>query len=316
MRRHLFVWLFLALLSAACSSSRDTFPAPPVRLDKAEADKVIREIKKERAETEEWLRSGLTSYLAAVDRVDFNGRKAVNIGSAADNDLRIPDPGIKPHHLRVTLDGDRFSVEAIDSDASFKIGEEVKREARLDPSYIQVDRFTLRLSHQNFPAVTLFDPRSPHYRKYKGLKYRPVDLSYRYELPLRRYPEQEKTAIDSTRGNRRAAERVGWVEFLAGKTPCRLEVIRLLEPGATEDELTIFFRDASSGSETYKVGRYVDLKKQKDGAYILDFNLAYNPACAFSSFYNCPIPPRSNILPVAIRAGELDSHYSTEGSLR
>jgi hypothetical protein len=53
----------------------------------------------------------------------------------------------------------------------------------------------------------------------------------------------------------------------------------------------------------------VDPKLQPDGHYLLDFNLAYNPACAFSDHYNCPLPTKANTLKVAIRAGEKDSHY-------
>ena len=45
------------------------------------------------------------------------------------------------------------------------------------------------------------------------------------------------------------------------------------------------------------------------GHYLLDFNTAYNPACAFSEHYNCPIPPKANDLKVAMRAGEMDAHY-------
>jgi uncharacterized protein (DUF1684 family) len=113
----------------------------------------------------------------------------------------------------------------------------------------------------------------------------------------------------STRGNERKAERVGWIEFMAGETPCRLEATRLLEPGSTEGTVDIFFRDGTTGKESYPVGRYVDLKKLDNGNYLLDFNMAYNPACAFSEYYNCPIPPKANTLKVAIRAGEMDSHY-------
>jgi uncharacterized protein (DUF1684 family) len=72
---------------------------------------------------------------------------------------------------------------------------------------------------------------------------------------------------------------------------------------------TFFFRDATSGKESYPLGRYVDLKRLENGRYILDFNLAYNPACAFSDFYNCPIPPKANTLKAAIRDGEMDSRY-------
>ena len=59
----------------------------------------------------------------------------------------------------------------------------------------------------------------------------------------------------------------------------------------------------------HALGRYVDPVRLPDGRYLLDFNAAYNPACAFSTHYNCPIPPKSNTLAVAIRAGEMDSDY-------
>jgi uncharacterized protein (DUF1684 family) len=83
----------------------------------------------------------------------------------------------------------------------------------------------------------------------------------------------------------------------------------LLEPGVGENDIQVLFRDVTSGSKTYPLGRYVDVQKLPDGNYVLDFNAAYNPACAFSDHYNCPIPPKANSLKVAIRAGEMDSHY-------
>ena len=114
------------------------------------------------------------------------------------------------------MDGDRFRVEAIDAKAGFKVKDEVKRNATLDPSNIQIGRFQLRLSHQRYPAIIVFDPQSPRMKEYKGMEYFPVDLSYRYELPLTRIPKPEKIIIVSTRGNRRSAERVGWFDFLVG----------------------------------------------------------------------------------------------------
>jgi uncharacterized protein len=308
MKRFCFLLCLVSVLSG-CTSWRTDAPARPVRLDKAAAEKISKEIEKDRADTKEWLRSNPTSYLAAVDRMDFGEKKTLTVGRAVDNDLQLSAAEIAPHHLRVTVDGDRFRVECIDAGAQFKIKEATKREATLDPAYIQVGRFTLRLSHQRFPAITVFDPQSPHFQQYKGMDYFPVDFSYRYELPLKRYPKPEKIIISSTRGNHRTAERVGWVDFLVGSTPCRLEATRLLEPGSAENDVEIFFQDATSGKETYPLGRYADLKRLGDGNYLLDFNMAYNPACAFSDYYNCPIPPKSNSLKVAIRAGQMDSHY-------
>lgn len=281
----------------------------PVKLDKAAAEAVIKEIEKDRAETREWLRSDPTSYLAATDRVDFDQKTALTIGSAADNDVRLSADDIEPHHLKVTVNGDRFRVESVDVKAEFKIKDQVKREATVDPSYIQVGRFHLRLSHQHHPAIAVFDPQSPRMKEYKGLEYFPIDLSYRYELPLKQNPKRENIVILSTKGTRRSAEIVGWFEFLVGQTPCRLEATRLLEPGTPENEWSILFRDATSGKETYSLGRYIDVKKLPNGNYLLDFNMAYNAACAFSNYYNCPVPPKSNMLTVAIRAGEMDSHY-------
>jgi len=309
MNRHLYGLISLVLVLAGCTLSRSGVPARPVKLDSSAAEKVIKEIEKERTDNSEWLRTGPTSYLAAVDRVDFGEKKMLTVGSAPDNDLRLQAADIEPHHLRISVDGDRFRIECVDAKAQFKIKDEVKREAAVEPSYVQAGRFTLRLSHQRFPALIVFDPQSPRMKQYKGLTYFPIELSYRYELPLKRYPNPEKTIIMSTRGNRRSAQRVGWVDFLVGGTPCRLEATRLLEPGSGEEDVSIFFRDATSGNESYPMGRYVDLKKLENGNYLLDFNLAYNPACAFSEFYNCPIPPKSNELKVEIRAGEKNSHY-------
>jgi uncharacterized protein len=307
MKRVCFLLCLVSVVSG-CTFFRPGRPARSVKLDKAAAEKISKEIEKDRADTKEWLRSSPTSYLAAVDRIDFGGKKTLTVGRAPDNDLRLSATDIEPHHLRVTVDGDRFRVECIDAAAQFKIKEQVKREANLDPAYIQVGHFTLRLSHQRSPAIIVFDPQSPHFQQYKGLDYFPVDFSYRYELPLNRYPKPEKIIIGSTRGNQRNAERVGWVDFFVGNTPFRLEATRLLEPGAGED-VEIFFQDATSGKETYPLGRYVDLKKLGNGNYLLDFNMAYSPACAFSDYYNCPIPPKSNIMKVAIRAGQMESHY-------
>ena len=284
-------------------------PARPARLTPASAQAAIKDIQKDRADTEKWLRDDPTSYLATIDRLDFEGRKTLTVGRAADNDVRIDDATVASHHLRVTVQGDVFHVEGVDPDARFTVKDQSQRDATMGPSYIHVGRFQLRLSHQGYPGIIVFDPKSPRFKEYKGLKYFPIDLAYRYEVPLSPNPRPETVVIMSTRGNQRNARRVGWVEFMVGDTPCRLEVNRLLEPGVGENDLSIFYRDTTTGKDTYSVGRYIDLKKLPNGNYLLDFNFAYNPACSVSEHYNCPIPPKGNALRVAIRAGEMDSHY-------
>ena len=97
--------------------------------------------------------------------------------------------------------------------------------------------------------------------------------------------------------------------FTVGKTECRLVATRLLEPGVGENDYSIFFHDQTCGKESYPMGRYVEAEKLEGGRFLIDFNRAYNPACAFSDHYNCPIPPKENHLNVRIPAGEMDAHY-------
>jgi uncharacterized protein (DUF1684 family) len=70
-------------------------------------------------------------------------------------------------------------------------------------------------------------------------------------------------------------------------------------------ELFLPFRDATSGRETYGAGRYLEVDPpDADGRVVVDFNLAYNPYCAYNPDWSCPIPPGENWLDVPIRAGE------------
>ena len=69
-------------------------------------------------------------------------------------------------------------------------------------------------------------------------------------------------------------------------------------------KLFVPFRDATSGKESYGAARYLDLEDEPSGEYVLDFNLAYNPYCAYSDDYVCPFPPKENWLTAPVRAGE------------
>ena len=282
----------------------------PARAD-AVADSITAAIVADRQETETWLRSQPTSYLAAVSRMDFDGRSTLTVGRARGADLRLDDSTVAARHVSVTVVGDSFRVEALEPDARFTVRGDSLHAATLAPTTIGVGRFALRLSHQRFPALIVFDPQSPRFAEFKGLRWYPVNPSYRMVVPLKPNPRADTVVIVSTRGSQRKAVVAGWFEFRLGKKNCRLEATRLLEPGVGENDFSLFFRDATTGKETYEVGRYLEPVRQPDGRYLLDFNNAYNPACAFSDHYNCPIPPRGNTLPVAVRAGEMDSHYTT-----
>ncbi len=304
------VALALALLTPAHAALAAPRGTPPVHASAA-ADSLRAVYAKDRAATAENLRTGATSYLAAVARTDFGDKRTLVLGRAADCDLRVDDPELAGHHLSVTVDGDSFRVQALDDTAHFgtRAGD-IVRESISGPGFVRVGRFTVRLSHQRFPALIVFDPKSPHFARYHGLEWYPVDLGYRFVAPLTPNPNADTTIIQSTRGNARRAVLAGWFDLLVKGKPVRLEAHRLIEPGVDENSVSVFFRDTTTGKQTYGVGRYVDPERLPDGAWLLDFNNCYNPACATSPYYNCPIPSRANTLKLAILAGEKDSHYA------
>lgn len=102
-------------------------------------------------------------------------------------------------------------------------------------------------------------------------------------------------------------KRYGYVDFEFEGASCRLEVYQNLELKQSKkyhDYLFIPFRDATSTKATYGGGRYLDVRIPSDENLLLDFNLAYNPYCAYSYRYSCPIPPEVNTLKININAGE------------
>ena len=146
----------------------------------------------------------------------------------------------------------------------------------------------------------------PHERRhhYPGLSYFAPDQRYRMEgLQLEPDPDPlNTTEIVTSDGKTREAWRVGTLEFAVPGGSAQLAAYAF-QPGLVS-ELFIPFRDATSGSETYGAGRYIDLEPEDDGTYSLDFNIAYNPWCAYAPQYSCPLPPRENWLTFPIEAGE------------
>ena len=168
------------------------------------------------------------------------------------------------------------------------------------PRSVDAGRYALRLSHQGYPAVVVQDREATRVKA--ELRWWPVDPALRVRGRIE--PDAAQFAMRSTASPARAAERAGWLTFSVGGEKVRLALTRLLEPGVPDDHLDVFFRDGTTGQGSYEVGRYVPVERAGDEV-IVDFNLAYNPACSLSPYYNCPIPPPENHTAVPIRAGEM-----------
>lgn len=138
---------------------------------------------------------------------------------------------------------------------------------------------------------------------FSGLAYYPLDWKYRFEGPVNRYENPPRIIIIATDGEKRDAVRYGYIRFSLDGSEIRLQVYKLQESGM-ENILFIPFTDVNAGKETYPAGRYIDLEEKPDGRYVIDFNKAYNPFCAYGGDYSCPVTPKENHLKVAIPAGE------------
>lgn len=142
-------------------------------------------------------------------------------------------------------------------------------------------------------------------KHFSGLKYFPVDLSFRFEGPINRYDSLIPDTIMGTKGDLRPAVRYGYFTFKYRGEGHQLVLFKILRDDPDfEKYLFLGFTDETTGDKTYDTGRYIDVLENSDNHYIIDFNMAYNPYCAYNPRYSCAIPSEENHLPFAIRAGE------------
>lgn len=140
---------------------------------------------------------------------------------------------------------------------------------------------------------------------FEGLAYFPPNEAYRFECRLREYDDKETVTVGTSSGGEREYARWGEFRFEVDGRPTSLQAYKA-DP--EDDRLWVPFRDVTSGESTYGGGRYLDLEPDRhrldDDTWVLDFNEAYNPTCAYSDRYECPLPPTENWLNVPIEAGE------------
>lgn len=146
---------------------------------------------------------------------------------------------------------------------------------------------------------------------FSGLPYFPVDPALRFEdRMLEPYTGGQPSSfqIPTSDGRLRPAHRAGILAFDFGGERRALTAYTFDDDGggAADDAESLFvpFLDATSGTETYGAGRYLDLEPEGDGTYTLDFNLAYHPSCVYDARFSCPLTPPENRLPIRIEAGE------------
>jgi uncharacterized protein (DUF1684 family) len=145
---------------------------------------------------------------------------------------------------------------------------------------------------------------------FEGLKFFPADVRYRVKAKLKPIEGKKVVLLSTSDGKEQKYLEYAFAEFELDGVQNQLLILEVMEMGPQRGKLFLAFSDDTSGRETYGAGRYLDVKKVPAAKSVeLDFNLAYNPYCAYNDKYSCPFPPKENLLKIsAIRAGEMNYH--------
>jgi uncharacterized protein (DUF1684 family) len=149
-------------------------------------------------------------------------------------------------------------------------------------------------------GIRLKDLENPAVRDFKGLVFYPVDMKFRITATWLPSDGKKTIEVPNVLGDSSAI-------VIAGTAVFRIDgrEVRLTDLGGDPAKGLFFvFADATSRTETYPGGRFLDTEPVRNGTVILDFNRAYNPPCAVTPYATCPLAPRENRLTVAIPAGE------------
>jgi uncharacterized protein (DUF1684 family) len=241
------------------------------------------DLARERAQFSAWLQSAPLSPYAAVALQPVGS--GVTLGSA---DADVVAPGLAT--ARVVSIGSGLVLEQGGSRQPIGRGRPFTLGRHTLLAYGDQSRVTLAV----FGPVR--DSREPAYF--------PYDSSWAALGGLLPPERRDPFRVLGLDGLETIVTEAGFFDVTRNGVTTRLRVYRFGEPGSEEAELQIFFRDGTNGRGTYPAGRFVELIPAGQGRYLLDFNRARNPFCAYRSVYPCPAPWPGNGLPVAVTAGE------------
>jgi uncharacterized protein (DUF1684 family) len=230
---------------------------------------------------------------------------ANTLGSAQDNKIVLPRG---PAHLgTVTLNDQGETRVSLNPAAGARIddrealGGRLIPEGRRAPTRVTCESLTFYVIERGGKmALRVKDSEAERRTKFAGIEYFPIDPSWRIEAEWVPFAREREVKIQNILGQEEAALVPGKAVFTReGRT---FELLPLIEGG--DQPLMFVISDATSGDETYEAARFVFAEPPQRGKLVLDFNLSRNPPCAFTPFATCPLPPKENRLPIAVRAGE------------
>lgn len=233
-----------------------------------------------------------------------------HFGTDPSNDIILPAGTAAPHAGVFDFHHGQTAVRIQEPGAAVLNGRPVstgllKPDQPGPPDTLAIGSLTLYVIQRGARyGIRVKDKNSKTRKEFAGLRYFPINESYRIVARFIPYEPPKVLAIPNILGDVEQDRSPGFAAFNLEGRQYRLDAV-LDDDGKS---LFFIFRDLTSGKETYPAGRFLDAEPPKDGKVVLDFNKAYNPPCAFTPYATCPLPPPQNRLPVRIAAGELNYH--------
>ncbi len=167
------------------------------------------------------------------------------------------------------------------------------------PDVLEIERMRLVAIERNGKfGVRLRDAESAMRREFTGFNWYPIRREFLLKAKFIPHPYPRTVNFADHTGNVQKMVSPGLVEFTLRGQKYRLE------PVLDEGQLFFVFKDKTAGKGTYGAGRMLYAPLPKGGVAEIDFNVAKNPPCVFTPYATCPLPPKQNILPIMIEAGE------------
>lgn len=308
--------LALLLTLAACDHPPKPIPVDPVAY---------------RASVDAWYARRLAqlrapdSWLSLIG-LDWLQPGATTIGAASDNGIVLP-AGRAPNHVgRIIVSADtvRFVADSgvtvtrgIDSTLALPAGtavappdpskEPVVTQADLTANVGRGRSVVVRLGSLNWLAIRrgdrvalrVRDDSSQEYQVFSGIRRYPVSTDWR--ITARWVPHRKKVAVTNEVGMVTERNSPAKLEFWVDGLEHTLDVLGPPEHG----RYMLVFGDVTNGADTYGGGRFLWIDPPDSlNRVVLDFNLAFNPPCAWTPYATCPLPSKGDRLSIAVEAGE------------
>lgn len=157
------------------------------------------------------------------------------------------------------------------------------------------------------PETTILEPED--FKNFRGLEFYPISEKFIVEAKFVRTPDEKPFLMPTTTARLPEYVKYGEAHFSMEGKDFVLNLFKSVEPydePGYEDYLFLPFTDLTSGDGSYGGGRFLDQRIPEGNTIVIDFNTAYNPYCAYSARFSCPIPPKENDLLIRIEAGVKD----------